>query len=169
MGLLSKEKSRGQLEDAIERRLAEIARTLIGTQKDSLKAAYDYQPAFFGGKFPALGIGITATRGSSRAQDFPNRPAQVEAQVFVFDVSMPMRGPRSKEEDREGTARKRTRRIRDAFIEAAFRDEELRPFVEVAESRGGDINDIGEPITDEKGEYGNLLWLDRTDLVIQIP
>lgn len=168
MGILSKDKSRAELEDALETRLHEIAETVVGSET-GLKVAYDYQPAFFGGKFPALGLGITATRGSSATRDKPDRPGQIEAQVFVFGVSMPMRGSRNADEDREGIARKETRRIRGAFVEKLFDDPEIGPFLEVTESRGGDRTDVGTPITDERGEQGNLLWLDRTDLIIRVP
>lgn len=168
MSLLSKDKSRAELEDALEKRLHEHAKSLEGGDT-KLKVAYDYQPAFFGGRFPASGLGITATRGPSASRDRPERPGFIEAQFFVFGVSMPMRGPRNAEEDREGMARRETRRIRGAFIERLFGDPEIGPFLEVSESRGGDTTDVGTPITDERGQQGNLLWLDRTDLVIRVP
>lgn len=156
---------RHELEDFVEDRLAAIAGTLVGEGNDDLKAAYDYHPTFFGGDFPALGVSVMSTRGKSGIQDKPDRPGEILVEVHVYEPSIPVRGVQSLDQDRTSRAKKLTRKIRGEFLARVFEDHEIAPFVEVMESRGGDRDEIGQSRTDETER--DILWIDRSDLVIR--
>jgi hypothetical protein len=116
--------------------------------------------------FPALGLSVQSTRGSTGMQDRPDRPREVLIEIHVYEPCIPVRGAASLDEDRTSRAKRLTRAIRGEFLARVFEDAVLAPFVEVTESRGGDRDEIGMSRTD--GADGrSILWVDRTDLVLR--
>lgn len=159
---------RGELENGIEddiRRFAE--RSMVASPgEDDLKQAFDYNPAFFGGIFPTSGVEVQTSGGPSRFQDKPNRPREIRAILYVYDVAMPERGALSAHEDTTSRAKKNTRRVRDAILDELFKDPEYAAGTEIRENRSSIFNDFGFPMLDAAGS--NILWVDRTDLLIQV-
>lgn len=156
---------RHELEEYVEERLKAIADALVAGDSE-LVSAFDYHPSFFGGRFPALGVSVGSTRGSVGMQDRPDRPREISAEVHVYEPCIPVRGAYSFDEDKTSRAKRLTRRIRGEFLTAVFDDAALSPFVEVSESRGGDRDEVGMSNTDG-AEGRDILWIDRTDLVIK--
>lgn len=161
--------ARHEIEALAEEKLLEIAKSLVlGTPTDDdPKFARDYQPYFFGGKFPAIGVDVVRSEGPSQYMDAPDRPAQLVAQVMIYQPALPVRGSQTAQDDRTGVAKRNTRRIRGLFLAALF--DERNPLSErttVVESRGGSYDDVGNPVMDERGN--NILWVDRSELHIAV-
>lgn len=161
--------ARHEIEALAEAELLKIAESLVPEipGDDDPKFARDYQPYFFGGKFPAIGVDVVRSEGASQYMDAPDRPGSLVAQVMIYQPALPVRGSQTAQDDRTGPAKKNTRRIRGQFMAALF--DERSPFFErtrVVESRGGSYDDVGTPIMDERGN--NILWVDRSELQISV-
>lgn len=156
---------RGQLETRIEFEMVALAETLLGDDEAELQRAYDYDPAWFGGEFPAGGFWVREVRGTGRAQDRGNRPGTVEAVACFYYPAMPIRGLRSKQEDGQQKAKRITRDLRDKFLVAMFdRAPDLYAVVTILNSRGGAADEFGVARTsfNRRGEPEDILWTDRT-------
>lgn len=167
--------SREDIEAEAEAALLAVAESLVGDPqgtsgspgKDAPKFARDYQPYFFGGKFPAIGVDVVRSEGDSRYADMPHLPGTLVAQVMVYQPALPARGAHNAKDDRTGPAKRNTRRIRGLFLAALFDERQpLSDHVRVVESRGGSYDDVGNPVFDERAQ--NLLFVDRTELEIRI-
>lgn len=158
---------RWDIENAAEEILVGIARDgiLASPQEDDLKRAEDYLPSFFGGRFPTLGLQVIRTFGESRYKDKPHLPEAVEVEVVLYDPCLPVRGAEHPQDDRTGSAKRRTRSLRGKFLSAIY-DSKLGPNTTVIESRAGNRNEVGLALTDERGL--DILWLDRTLLELRI-
>ncbi len=158
--------SRAELESGIEADIMGFAAAAILAVpgEDDLKQAFDFNPAFFGGRFPTAGVEVSSTTGRSRIRNKPNRPGQIVLSLYVYDVAMPERGARSRGQDRTSRAKKNTRRIRDQILERIFADPNYAANAEVRETRSSIYNDFGFPMLDVAGS--NILWVDRTEIAI---
>lgn len=156
---------RHELEDEIERLLLEMAVSLIPAEpaKEDLKAAHDYFPSFFGGLYPTLGLAITRTQGASRYADKPARPGLLIGEVRIYYPCLPIRGAQHRQDDRTGPAKHITRQIRGLFLEKVLASP-LGRYIEVPDSRGDAVDEVGNAVTDERGT--EILWIDRTELRI---
>lgn len=158
---------RHELEDYVEAQLLEIAKSLIPTSpaKEDLKAARDYFPSFFGGLYPTLGLGVTRTQDRSRYAERPDRPGLLICEVKIYYPCLPVRGAQHRQDDRSGPAKRITRTIRGLFLEAVFASSaELGRYIEVPDSRGASIDEVGNAVTDERGM--EILWIDTSELRI---
>lgn len=161
--------ARNEIEALAEAELLKIAENLVPetpTDEDP-KFARDYQPYFFGGSFPAIGVDVIRSEGASQYQDAPDRPGLVTAQVMIYQPALPNRNTIGHSDDRTGPAKRNTRRIRGLFLAALF--DERNPLSErtrVVESRGSSTDDVGTQIVDERGQ--NILWVDRSELEIAV-
>ena len=164
--------ARHEIEALAEAELLKIAESLVpevpgDDDSEAPKFARDYQPYFFGGQFPAIGVDVIRSEGASQYVDSPDRPAGLIAQVMIYQEALSVRVGQSQQDDRTGPAKKNTRRIRGLFLEALF--DERNPLSErtrVVESRGGSYDDVGNPVMDERGQ--SLLWVDRSELEIAV-
>lgn len=162
-------KPRDEIEALAEADLLKVAKSLVPVTPgaNDPKAAQDYQPYFFGGLFPTIGVAVIRSRGASRYADKRDRPGVLIAEVMVYQPCLPARGAATKQDDRTGPAKRNTRRVRGLFLKALFAETSpLAPHVTVIESRGGAYDDVGTPVFDEGGR--NILWTDRTELEIAI-
>jgi hypothetical protein len=155
--------ARHELEDHLEEQLQEIAESLIPEEPESedLKVAKGYHPTFFGGKFPTLGVSVSRTTDMSRYVDQPARPGLLIVEAKIYEPCLPVRGANHAQDDRTGSAKKKTRRIRSLFIEAVYASS-LRGYIALVESRGGSIDSAGNAVTDERGQ--EILWIDTTEI-----
>lgn len=156
---------RHELEDRVEDVLLEIAESLVpaAPEKEDLKAARKYHPTFFGGLFPTLGLAVTRTQGSSAYVDKPDRPGLLVVEVKIYYPCMPVMGAQSRQDDRTGPAKRITRRMRGLFLEKVFASP-LGAYVEVVETRGGSVDEVGNAVTDERGR--EILFIDRTQMSV---
>lgn len=155
---------RAELENQLEDDFKRFAESVIGDHPDELKKANDFNPAFFSGLFPHMGIEVVNTSGRSRVRDKPNRPGQVSLTLYIYDAAMPQRGARSRDQDRTSRAKKRCRLIREQILEEMYKTPGFAAAAEVRETRSSIYNDFGFPMLDVAGS--NILWVDRTDIVI---
>ena len=152
---------RGELERGIEKDLVEIGEALIGEEWYELQQMFDRDPVWFGGEFPAGGVDIRESRGEGSAQDRGDRPSVVEAHVLFFYPCLPVRGVRSKEQDKISEAKNITRDIRDTFLVRLFEHyPRLAAAARVTQSRGASATEFGTSRTDET--ENDILWVDRT-------
>lgn len=161
--------ARHEIEALTEAELLKIAGGLVPVSPtdDDPKFARDYQPYFFGGKFPAIGVDVVRSEGASRYVDVPDRPGSLVAQVMIYQPALPVRGSQTAQDDRTGPAKKNTRRIRGLFMATLFDERNpLSSRTTVVESRGGSYDDVGNPVMDERGN--NILWVDRSELQIAV-
>lgn len=158
---------RHELEDYVEAQLLEIAESLIpdAPGEEDLKAAKDYFPGFFGGKFPHLGLGVTRTQGRSAIKSRPERPGLLIAEVRIFHPCLPVRGVQSAQDDRTGPAKHITRHLRGLFLEKLLVTS-LGRYIEAADSRGGWIDEVGGTIEADYERDKWMIWTDLTELRI---
>lgn len=157
---------RYELEDYVEAQLLEIAESLIPDSpgSDDLKAAKDYFPEFFGGAFPHLGLSVVRTAGESKFFDKPEWPGLLVAEVRIYEPCLPVRGADHPQDDRIKSARRITRQLRALFLEKLIVSSFGRHCVGVPDSRGGWIDEVGNPTREEQGKW--FLWTDLTQLPI---
>lgn len=158
--------SRGELEEKIEEEMLGVAVGIIPDSpgENDLQQAFDFDAVWFGGIFPTLCIDLMESRGSGKMQDRPDRPSIVEVEVIIYEPCMPVYGANSQEDDQNSRAKRITRAVRQAYLDALFKHPTLAPAIEVMFSRGAPANAYGTARVDERRE--SILWADRTRLEI---
>lgn len=160
---------RYELEDYVETQLLEIAESMMFAGPETLQAATNSFPEHFGGKFPHLGLAVVRTQGSpENLVDKPEWPGLFLVEVRIYHPCLPFRGASKPEDDRTGPARRITRRLRGMFLEDLILSRFGRHHVGLPDSRGGWIDELGGTITAEYDRKTWHLWVDRTDLPINL-
>lgn len=161
--LLSREFARAEAIEFLEERLSEYPLVPEG-EPDPLKARYDHNRYFFGGKFPALTVSEASTEGpeSNRLPGtitlvvsivYPSLKGRMDPQGF-FNVD--------ENRDSRAEANRLTRRVFSQWEVAFLKDRELRSRVldmRVASTQSGDTDRLGNFNLESLGRGSfNVLW-----------
>jgi hypothetical protein len=137
----------------------------VGPEPALVRAAYDYDPYNFGGKFPALSVEEVGSSYEG-ASDRSKLPGTMLLAVRIYDVALSRQSTTTEKwRDGRAQAKRRCREVWGAWLEQLNNDKELRKLVRAAEpltTEAGDADALGNSRLDETGRH--VLWTHRANL-----